>query len=212
MWVKVCGITRLEDAVSAARFGADAVGFVFTDSPREVSPEAAREISRAMPEGPARVGVFVDSPLDVVREIIEYCDLDAVQLHGDEGYEYCSSLEGKAIKALRVNGTLDIARATRYAQEGGCKALLLDGFDPARRGGTGRTFDWKMVNLIEGSPKLIIAGGLGPDNVAKAVKAARPYGVDASSGLEASPGLKDPVLVYSFIESARKADYEVRNQ
>jgi phosphoribosylanthranilate isomerase len=210
MWVKICGITRLQDAVSAARFGADAVGFVFAESPRRVTPEAAREISREMPDGPARVGVFVDTPVDEVRSIARYCDLDLVQLHGSEDYDYCAALEGRAIKALRVNGTLDIARATRYAQEGACEALLLDGFDPGRRGGTGKSFDWKMVNLIEGKPRLIIAGGLKPDNVADAVKSARPYGVDASSGIESEPGVKDPVLMYKFIEKARKADYEVR--
>ena len=212
MWVKICGITRLEDAVSAARFGADAVGFVFTESPRRVSPEEARRISLEMPDGPARVGVFVDSPLEEVLELVEYCGLDLVQLHGDEGYEYCSALGGKAIKALRVNGTLDIARATRYSQEGACHALLLDGFDPSRHGGTGRTFNWKMVHLIEGNPRLIIAGGLDPGNVTEAVKTARPFGVDASSGVERSRGVKDPVLVYKFIEKARKTDYEVSDQ
>lgn len=212
MWVKICGITRIEDAVSAARFGADAVGFVFAESPRRVTPEVARAIGCEMPDGPARVGVFVDTPLDEVRAIMDHCGLDAAQLHGDEDYEYCSGLRGRAIKALRVNGTLDIARATRYAQEGDCEALLLDGFDPGKRGGTGRSFDWKMVRLIEGKPRLIIAGGLGPDNVADAVKTARPYGVDCSSGIEIAPGVKDPVLMYRFIEKARKADYEVSDQ
>lgn len=209
MWVKICGITRIEDAVSAARFGADAVGFVFADSPRRVTPSAAREITRGMPDGPARVGVFVDCPLEEVRAIVDYCGLDAVQLHGDEGYEYCAALGGHAIKALQVNGTLDIARATRYAQEGACEALLLDGFDSRKRGGTGRTFDWKMVRMIEGKPRVIIAGGLSPASVADAVKTARPYGVDVSSGIEIEPGVKDPVLMYRFIEKARKADYEV---
>ncbi|MHB8896930.1 MAG: phosphoribosylanthranilate isomerase [Candidatus Geothermincolia bacterium] len=211
MWVKICGITRLEDAVSAARFGADAVGFVFAKSPRRVTPDAAREIAHEMPDGPAKVGVFVDCPLEEVIAIAEHVRLDMVQLHGDEGYEYCSALGGRAIKAMRVGGTIDIARATRYAQEGACDALLLDAFDPSRNGGTGRTFDWKMVKLIEGSPRVIIAGGLGPANVGEAVKMARPYGVDASSGIEKSPGVKDPVLMYKFIEKARKADYEVSN-
>ncbi len=209
MWVKICGITRLEDAVSAARFGADAVGFVFADSPRRLTPDAAREISRKMPDGPARVGVFVDSPLEEVRRIARHVRLDILQLHGSEDYEYCAALGGGAIKALRVNGTPDIARATRYAQKGACAAILLDGFDPSRHGGTGRTFDWKRVKLLEGRPRLILAGGLEPDNVADAVKTARPYGVDVSSGVESSPGIKDPVRMYRFIEKARKADYKV---
>jgi phosphoribosylanthranilate isomerase len=212
MWVKICGITRIEDAVSAARFGADAVGFVFAESPRRVTPDEAQKICRDMPDGPARVGVFVDSPVEEVREISSYCGLDLVQLHGDEGHDYCSALGEKAIKALRVNGTLDIARATRYSQEGDVEALLLDGFHPGKRGGTGSTFDWRMVRLIEGGPRLIIAGGLRPENVAELVKIARPYGVDASSGIEKAPGVKDPVLMYRFIENARKADYEVSDQ
>ncbi len=207
MWVKICGITKLSDAIQAAKFGVDAVGFVFADSPRRVTREEAREISRGMPDGPARVGVFVNSAVDEVRTIIKYCGLDIVQLHGEESYDYCLELGENIIKALRVNGTLDIAKATRYAQEGGVMALLLDGFDPLTRGGTGRVFDWTMVRLIEGKPKLIIAGGLNPGNIADVVKIARPYGVDASSGVEKSPGVKDARLMYEFIENARKADY-----
>lgn len=209
MWVKICGITRLEDAVSAARFGADAVGFVFAPSPRRVSTEQAARIARQMPAGPARVGVFVNESLERVQEVIEMCGLDMVQLHGDEPSEYCRALNGKAIKALRVNGSLDMVRATEYSVDGGCAALLLDGYDPEKRGGTGKTFDWKIVHLIGGKPRLIVAGGLTPANVGSAVRIARPYGVDVSSGVEKEPGVKDAVLMYKFIEQARKADYEV---
>lgn len=211
MWVKICGITRLEDAVAVARFGADALGFVFAESPRRVTPDEARAISLEV-EGPAKVGVFVDTPMEEVRSIVRYCGLDLVQLHGSESAEYVHALGLDAIKALRVNGSLDIARATRYAQECSCRALLLDGFDTGKAGGTGRTFDWKLVRLLEGKPRVIIAGGLNPRNIAEAVKTARPYGVDVSRGVESSPGIKDPVLLYRFIEMARKADYEVRNR
>ena len=205
MWVKVCGITRLEDAVAAARFGADAVGFVFAESPRMVTPEEAGEISRRMPDGPAKVGVFVNSPVEDVNRVVRRCGLDLVQLHGDEDPAYCEELGGIAIKALRVDGALDVALAKQYH----CHALLLDGYDRGRRGGTGKTFDWTTVRLLDGRRRVIVAGGLGPDNVGRAIEAARPYGVDASSGVESEPGRKDAVLMYRFIENARRADYEV---
>ncbi len=209
MWVKICGITRLEDAVTAARFRADAVGFVFAESPRRVTLQAAREIARSMPKGPLKVGVFVDSPIEEVRDVARYCGLDLLQLHGNESYEYCRSLGESAIKAIGVNGSLDIARVNRYARVGNCEVVLLDAIDSGKQGGTGRSFDWSLVRLLERSPKVILAGGLRPDNVADSIRTARPYGVDVSSGVESSPGVKDPVLMYKFIEKARKADYEV---
>jgi len=205
MWVKICGITRLEDAVEAARFGADAVGFVFAESSRRVTPDQARTISRRMPDGPATVGVFVNSPLEEVRETAWYCRLDYVQLHGDEDQEYCAALGDMAIKAMRVNGSVDIARARDYP----CHALLFDGYDPKRRGGTGKTFDWTILRLLDEKRRIIVAGGLSPENVGAAVKAARPFGVDVSSGIETEPGRKDPVMMYRFIEKARRAGYEV---
>ncbi len=205
MWVKICGITRLEDAVEAARFGADAIGFVFAESPRWVSPDLARDISRRTPDGPAKVGVFVDSPVEEVLETVRYCGLDLVQLHGDEDEDYCAKLGDIAIKAIRVNGSVDVARARSYP----CHALLFDGFDREKRGGTGKTFDWTVLRLLDDKRRIIVAGGLTPDNVGKAVKAARPYGVDVSSGIEKEPGIKNPVLMYRFIEKARRADYEV---
>lgn len=205
MWVKICGITRLEDAVEAARFGADAVGFVFAESPRRVTRDQARTISRRMPDGPAKVGVFVNSPLEDVRETAGYCRLDYVQLHGDEDREYCAALGDMAIKAMRVNGSVDIARAGNYT----CHTLLFDCYDPKRRGGTGKTFDWTMLKLLDGKPRIIVAGGLSPENVGAAIKAARPFGVDVSSGIEIEPGRKDPVMMHRFIEKARRAGYEV---
>jgi phosphoribosylanthranilate isomerase len=205
MWVKICGITSLEDALTASTFGADAVGFVFADSPRRVTLETARSISLGMPAGPKRVGVFVDSPLEEVQETIRYCGLDLVQLHGTESPEYCSELRDKAIKAIRVRDGMDVVRSRDYR---GCR-LLFDCHDPARAGGTGRSFDWKLLRLIGDRTRAIIAGGLRPLNLAHAIDLARPYGVDVSSGVEVEPGRKDPVLMYEFIEKARKADFEV---
>jgi phosphoribosylanthranilate isomerase len=205
MWIKVCGITRLEDAVSAATFGADAVGFVFAASPRRVTPEQVCEISSRMPSGLQKVGVFVDSPIDLVREVVECCGLDLVQLHGGESPEYCAALGDMAIKAIRVDRGTDVLGASRYQ----CGALLFDSRAQANRGGTGQTFDWRLLHLLDDRKRVIVAGGLDPGNVAKAVRLVRPYGVDVSSGVEREPGVKDPVLMYEFIQNARRADYEV---
>jgi phosphoribosylanthranilate isomerase len=204
MWIKVCGITRLEDAVSAATFGADAVGFVFAESPRRVTPAEAREISRRMPRGPLRVGVFVDSPIEEVAETVELCGLDLVQLHGNESPEYCATLGDMAIKAIRVGSFADVMKARNYQ----CGAVLFDRLEPAQGNGAG-TFDWRLPHLLDGRKRVIVAGGLGPHNVADAVRTARPYGVDVSSGIERARGAKDAVLMYEFIQNARRADYEV---
>jgi phosphoribosylanthranilate isomerase len=207
MWIKICGITRLEDAMAAARFGADAVGFVFEDGARGVTAEEARRIAEALPERTQKVGVFSDAPLEQVRQAAEYCGLDLVQLEGSEGYEYCSELDGRAMKALEVGGPIDVARATRYAQEADCTALVLTRADKAPPvpvpGGA-----WGLLGLLEGSPRVVISGDIGPDDVADVVASAKPYGVDASTSLEAAPGVKDPVLMYRFIEQARKAAYK----
>ena len=212
MWIKICGITRLEDALSAARFGADAVGFVFADSPRRVSPVQARDIAGEMPGRPARVGVFVDSPPEEVLRIAEYCGLDLVQLHGNEDAEYCDALGDRAIKALRVVQKSDLLKVRDYR----CRAVLLDGYAKTTNsgngnGGGGAGIDWKMLRVIKSGRPVIVAGGLQPGNVAAAVKETHPYGVDVSSGVESAPGIKDPVLMYEFIERARKADYEVND-
>ena len=205
MWIKVCGITRIEDAISAATFGANAVGFVFAASPRRVTPEQVCEISSRMPPGPQKVGIFVDSPIDLVREVADCCGLDLVQLHGGESPDYCAALGDMAIKAIKVGRGTDVLRASRYR----CGGLLFDSRGQAGRGGSGRTFDWRLLHLLDDRKRVIIAGGLDPGNVARAIRVAHPYGVDVSSGVEREPGVKDPVLMYEFIQNARRADYEV---
>lgn len=202
MWIKICGITRVEDAMSAARFGADAIGFVFAESPRRITPDWAREISLSAPESVSRVGVFMDRPPQEVMRIAAYCRLDAVQLHGSEDEEYCGELGGRVIKAIRVDRETDMVSAAEYPVD----ALLLDGYCG---GGNGEGFDWRQVGLLPKSIKVIVAGGLDPGNVKEAIKRVSPYGVDVSSGVESSPGVKDPVLMYRFIESARVVDYKV---
>lgn len=210
MWIKICGITRLEDAGAAACFGADAVGFVFAESPRRVTPRRALEIIRGLGREITTVGVFVDEPLSTVLDVVDYCGLDLVQLHGSEGAEYCAAVEGRAIKALRVENAEDLLKANRYD----CRAVLLDGYRLSKACGGpagGKPVDWRMLRVMRHRAPVIVAGGLGPANVAQAVREAMPYGVDVSSGVERGPGIKDPVLMYRFIESARRADYEVRN-
>jgi phosphoribosylanthranilate isomerase len=207
MWVKICGITRLEDAVAAARFGADAVGFVFAESPRGIAPDEARLISRRMPSGPARVGVFVDTPVQDILDVIDHCGLDLAQLHGGEGRAHLEALGESAIKAVGVKGLEDVVRASRYP----CRYLLFDGC--RTDGGSHRkgSFDWRLLRALEGDKRVILAGGLTPENVGQAVRTARPFGVDVSSGVECSAGRKDPVLMYRFIEAAKKTHYEVQN-
>lgn len=205
MWIKICGITTLEDAMAAYRFGADAIGFIFADSPRKVTPERAAEISRRMPRGISRVGVFVNSSAEEVQKTAEQCNLDLVQLHGDEDEEYCASLfmgDG-AIKALRVNKETDVLQAWEF----GNRPLLLDGYCS---GGNGAKKRYScLVALLRSTRNVIVAGGLDPGNVGGAVSALRPWGVDVASGVELSPGVKDHALMYRFIERARKANYEV---
>jgi phosphoribosylanthranilate isomerase len=199
--VKVCGITKLEDALAALEAGADMLGFNFyARSPRYVAPAAAREIIERLPEGAACVGVFVNeaTPSDVER-IAREAGLDAVQLHGDETPAYCQSLRGlTTIKALRVGGDYEVETAADFDTD----AVLLDAYVPGERGGTGHTFDWSIAaRTRERVPQLFLAGGLTPDNVAAAVAAVRPYAVDVCSGVETSPGRKSPELIRRFVKA-----------
>ncbi|MDD5748615.1 MAG: phosphoribosylanthranilate isomerase [Actinomycetota bacterium] len=201
MWIKICGITRTKDAIIASMCGADAVGFVFAESSRRVNPNVVREIVRNMPGGPVRVGVFVDEEIEKVKEIIGYCSLDFAQLHGDESPEYCDELGGLAIKAIRLDGHLtpDIINSYR------CPVMIDARLD------RGDLSSLDIKGFIEGlnEKRIIIAGGLNPENVAEVISKLRPFGVDVSSGVESSPGKKDPILVGDFIKRARIAEYEV---
>ncbi len=199
--VKICGITNVKDALHAAACGADALGFVFfPESPRSISPESAREIVSTLPPFVSAVGLFVNEKPGRIMETVEYCSLDLLQLHGDESPEDCAVLSGRrVIKALRVRN----AESMRAAGDYKVSALLLDAWAPDRFGGTGRTFDWELAGLAGESLRIILAGGLNPENVSEAVSAVRPYGVDVSSGVEAAPGKKDPAKVEAFIANAK---------
>jgi phosphoribosylanthranilate isomerase len=202
-FVKICGITNLEDALASVRAGADGLGFNFyPPSPRFIQPKLARHIIEALPDEVLTVGVFVNekSPSDVIR-IVEDSGVNAIQLHGDESPEYCAALPGHdVIKALRVGSSFVVATATAYS----VAAVMLDGFDDQLRGGTGKVFDWSIAaSVCKLVPKLFLAGGLAPENVAEAIAAVDPYAVDACSALESVPGKKDPDRVELFIRRAR---------
>lgn len=203
--VKICGITNLTDALACVAAGADMLGFNFyKKSPRYVAPHEARRLIEQLPPSVLTVGVFVNeaSPGRVV-ELSDLAGVSAVQLHGDETPEYCRALEGRfIIKALRVTAAFAPERAVACGGE----AVLLDTFVPGAYGGTGQAFDWAAARATrELIPKLFLAGGLGPENVAEAVAMVRPYAVDACSSLESARGLKDEQRVRAFILAARGA-------
>ena len=198
--VKICGITRLADAVAAAEAGADAIGFVFhLASPRYIKPEDAGVIARALPPLLTTVGVFVDSPPDQVKQTLATAGLDVAQLHGAESAEYCAMFP-RVIKAMRVKGPEVVNMLKEYS----CvSAFLLDAYHPDAHGGTGESFDWKIAAKAARTHRIILAGGLTPDNVQKAVEEVRPYAVDVSSGVEKAPGIKDLDKVREFISRAK---------
>lgn len=197
--VKICGITCLEDAREAARWGADAIGFVFADSPRRIDPDAARAIADVLPARVKIVGVFADAPPHEVARVRQAAALDCVQLHGQETPEYCAALGGQLIKRFNIVEH-DATEALRQRMHGYHVAGYL--LDPG--GGDGRTFDWRKARGLP--TPLIVAGGLTPENVGDVIRLLRPYGVDVSSGVEAEPGRKDPRRVRAFLDAVRSAD------
>ncbi|MCA1556347.1 MAG: phosphoribosylanthranilate isomerase [Acidobacteria bacterium] len=201
--VKICGITNLEDALSAVEAGADALGFNFyPPSPRYIAPEDARRIIKELPHSTFCVGVFVNekSP-GAVSRMAAMSGVGAVQLHGDESPEYCAVLrEQRVIKALRVGKDFVPEQARRYPAE----SILLDAFCAGARGGTGETFDWALARKTrEVVAQLYLAGGLTPENIADAIAAVEPFAVDVCSGVELAPGRKDMSRVRAFISAVR---------
>jgi phosphoribosylanthranilate isomerase len=200
---KICGITRVEDALLAAEAGADAIGLVFYDkSPRAVDVRQARTILAALPPFVTSVGLFVNASRCFIGEVLDAVPLDLLQFHGDETPEQCEGHGRPWFKALRVRPGDDLrAEAARFS---GARAILLDAYVPGVPGGTGERFDWKLIPADLPRP-LILAGGLTPDNVAEAIASVRPYGVDVSGGVEASRGIKDAAKVTAFIRRVREA-------
>ena len=201
--VKVCGITRWDDALLAADLGASAVGFVFWPrSPRYVEPAAAAAIALDLPADVAPVGVFVDPTVSEVQRIAARVGLAAVQLHGDEPATLCDGLPYRVLKAVPVAGPATHAAADRVPPR---VTVLLDARDPVRKGGTGQVVDWTLAADVAARRRVFLAGGLRPQNVSDALRTVRPYGIDVSSGVEARPGLKDAGRLRHFFEEVARA-------
>lgn len=198
--VKICGITRAPDALLAAELGAAAVGFVFwTGSPRFIDPYRARPIVAALPPFVTPIGVFVDQPPAFVAGVARLVNLGAVQLHGSESVRAYAACALRIIKSVPVADGFDPEAAARAVD--GQATILLDAHDPVKRGGTGRTIDWTGASRAARLRRVILSGGLHPDNVRDAVNAVGPYAVDVSSGVESRPGVKDPDKLRAFFEA-----------
>jgi phosphoribosylanthranilate isomerase len=201
--VKVCGITRLEDALAAVEMGASAVGFVFWPaSPRYLAPADARRIAAFLPPFVVTVGVFVNQSAVEIDRIARQVRLGAVQLHGDESAEQCRRFRRHVIKAVAVKGgrlTMDVEALPAGV------TVLIDAHDPVKRGGTGVAADWRVARRLAARRRVILAGGLTPANVGRAIAEAGPYGVDVSSGVEVAPGVKDTERLRAFFTAVRRA-------
>jgi len=204
---KICGITRPEDGLIAASQGADAIGLVFyAASPRYVTVEQARRIIEALPPFVTTVGLFVDADDAEVRAILDAVPLDLLQFHGHEEEEaYCRSFGRPYFKAIRMAEGVDLAEAAVHYKS--ASALLLDAFQKGVPGGTGHAFDWARIPKGLNKP-IILAGGLGPENIEEAIRTVRPYAVDVSSGVEAAKGIKDADKIIAFMRGVERADGE----
>jgi phosphoribosylanthranilate isomerase len=199
MQVKICGITETEDALGAVKLGADALGFIFAPSPRQITMDKARRIIKAISPFVKTVGVFVNEKADKIREHINYCGLDLVQLHGDESPDFCRELMPYTIKAFRIKNNSNLQMCEGY--QANVRALLLDTYAKDKVGGTGKSFDWQLaVKIRETGIPIILSGGLGPSNIEEAIRVVRPYAVDVNSGVEEHPGKKSYVLMEKLME------------
>lgn len=199
--VKICGVTRLEDALMIAQAGAEAIGFVFTESPRRLTPKKAKEIANSLPTSLLKVGVFREEEIGEIKEIVDFVGLDAVQIYGDRDFPLGKGV--KFIKAFEVKRSLTLEEVLRFKAD----AFLFDS-----GGGKGVTFNWEKVKSWQLPSPLILAGGLRPENVRRAIHEVKPYGVDVSSGVEKEVGVKDKKKVREFILNAVKAFKEIENE
>ncbi len=202
--VKICGLTRVDDALAAARLGAHATGFVFyARSPRNVTPAQAAEMIRRLPPFVTSVGLFVNADTQFVERVLDETPLDLLQFHGEESPAYCRQFRKPFIKALRVRPGVDLLQ---YAlQFEGARGLLLDAFVEHKHGGTGASFDWDLIP--PGLPlPVVLSGGLNAGNAAAAIRRVRPCAVDVSSGVESAPGIKDAQKLAEFFQGVRDAD------
>ena len=201
--IKICGITNLDDAMAAVDFGADALGFVFfKGSPRNISPEKAAAIISRLPVFTTIVGVFVDEPREEILKIVSQTGLSVIQLHGEEPPEACL-LPRKVIKGIRIKSIESLEPLKRY--QGHISAFLLDTYAPHMPGGTGQAFNWDIALEAKNFGRVILAGGLTPENISEAIRRVNPYAVDVSSGVELVKGKKDHQKMKLFIERAKAA-------
>jgi phosphoribosylanthranilate isomerase len=202
--IKICGITRVEDARAAVELGADAIGLVFyAPSPRSIEPKQARAIIAAISPFVTVVGLFVDPAQDQVEAVLHNCSLSLLQFHGDEAPEFCRGFGLPYIKAARVEASADLVQYLSHYHA--AQGWLLDAYHDQLYGGTGETFDWKLIPRDLSRP-VILSGGLTPDNVGAAVRQVRPWAVDVSSGVEVSKGVKDPAKIAAFIAGVKNED------
>jgi phosphoribosylanthranilate isomerase len=205
-WIKICGITNIEDGLKAASLGVGALGFIFASSLRKVEPDAAKKIIQALPTPPLKVGIFVNEDPDKVLRVAEYCSLNALQFHGEESPEYCQKFSLPVIKAIRIKGLESLNNMGKYPNV----SLLLDTYSPVQAGGAGNTFPWEIALKAKEKRNFILSGGLNPSNIGEAISKVRPWGVDVSSGVERGPGEKDHLKMSDFVKEARKADEKTR--
>lgn len=201
--IKICGITNKQDAIEASGLGVDMLGFVlYKNSKRYIEPKNIRDVLNEVPDTIAKVGVFVDENAKKVIEIAQDCSLDMLQFHGKESPEYCAQFKDsyKIIKAFRIQDKKSLENINGYDVD----YYLLDTHIDGLKGGTGKTFDWKLIEGYELLKPVILSGGLTPENVGSAIQNVAPYGVDVSSGVEVSPGKKDLKLMKEFVDNVRK--------
>ncbi len=202
--IKICGITRPEDALAAASSGADAIGLVFyADSPRAVTVQEAKDIAQVLPPFVTLVSLFVNAPAETISDVLSQVPIGLIQFHGDEDSRFCRGFGRPWIKALRVRDSMNVAKEA--AALSGATGVLLDAWQEGVPGGTGRTFDWALANEPLPLP-MVLAGGLDEVNVGEAIDGLRPWAVDVSGGVESSPGIKDADKIQRFVAAVRAAD------
>lgn len=202
--IKICGITRPEDALAAASSGADAIGLVFyADSPRAVTVQEAKDIAQVLPPFVTLVSLFVNAPAETISNVLSQVPVGLIQFHGDEDSRFCRGFGRPWIKALRVRESMNVAKEA--AALSGATGVLLDAWQEGVPGGTGKTFDWALANEQLPLP-MVLAGGLDEVNVGDAIGGLRPWAVDVSGGVESSPGIKDAEKIQRFVAAVRAAD------
>lgn len=200
--IKICGLTRVQDLQAAVKAGADAIGFVFAASPRQISIDKAQKLSAYVPAGVLRVGLFMNQDRSEIERVTESVPLDILQFHGSETEQECGRFKLPWLKAVAMENAESVIQAEQDFP--GAAGLLLDSHSKGKRGGSGRLFDWSLSRPV-GKP-VWLAGGLNAENVERAIHIVRPYAVDVSSGVESEPGIKDPARMKAFVKAVRQAE------